>query len=123
LEKNIEELPEEFDDGASEEAQRYTELRQRLFELNERRRQAREKVERYRALKALVKPFERSADVQGNLLGRDGEVGKELERMLVLLARIGGRIEGLDGQGGADVDVDMDGEDEEKKLHSVLDAL
>ena len=49
-------------------------------------------------MRALLDPFQaddeagRVVGVQENLVTRDGEVERELERMRVLLARVGGRV-------------------------------
>lgn len=41
-------------------------------------------------MQALLRPFE--TNVQENLVTRNGEIEKELERMRVLLVRVAGRI-------------------------------
>ncbi|OIW29023.1 hypothetical protein CONLIGDRAFT_633237 [Coniochaeta ligniaria NRRL 30616] len=77
------------------EAKRYSELVSRLQELNERKRQAESTVARLRQMRDLLEPFQADEDgrgVQENLVTRDGEVEKELERMRMLLARVGGRV-------------------------------
>jgi hypothetical protein len=77
------------------EAKRYSDLVSRLQELNERKRQAESTVARLRQMKELLEPFradEEGRGVQENLVTRDGEVEKELERMRMLLARVGGRV-------------------------------
>lgn len=41
----------------------------------------------------MLKPFETSQDsVQQNLVTRDGQLGQELERMRVLIARVADRV-------------------------------
>lgn len=85
------------------EARRYSELVSRLQELNERKRQAESTVARLRQMKDLLEPFQADEDgrgVQENLVTRDGEVEKELERMRMLLARVGGRVGHLLEQSG-----------------------
>lgn len=77
------------------EVKRYVELAGRLKELVEQRQQARARVERLRRMKALLDPFrteDAGAGVQENLVTRDGEIEKEMEKMRVLLARVGGRV-------------------------------
>lgn len=77
------------------EAKRYTDNVQRLAELDRQRRQLRQQVDRLRRLKDLVAPLETDgtgAGIQENLLTRGGPVEKELERMRILLARVGGRV-------------------------------
>ncbi|KAB5539460.1 kinetochore complex Fta4 of Sim4 subunit, or CENP-50-domain-containing protein [Coniochaeta sp. 2T2.1] len=87
----------------SMEARRYADFVSRLQELNERKKQAEGTVARLRQMKALLDPFQADEDgrgVQENLVTRDGEVEKELERMRMLLARVGGRVGHLLDQGG-----------------------
>ena len=44
-------------------------------------------------MQALLEPFTNAQEnVQPNLVTRDGELGKELERMRILLARVAGRV-------------------------------
>ncbi|OLN81132.1 Kinetochore protein fta4 [Colletotrichum chlorophyti] len=77
------------------EARRYAEQAQRLKSLAEKRQQAKARVERLRRMQALLDPFrsdDAGAGVQENLITRDGEVEKEMERMRALLARVGGRV-------------------------------
>jgi len=50
-------------------------------------------------------PFENAREnVQPNLAGRDGELGRELERMRVLLARVSARIESVRKEDRRDAD-------------------
>ncbi|KAK5658541.1 hypothetical protein OQA88_1933 [Cercophora sp. LCS_1] len=91
-------LPTEWDDGGSEEQKRYAELVGRLKGLAKEREKAREGMERLRGMKDLLGPFDEVERVQENLVTRDGEVERELSRMRVLLARVGGRV-GMLGKG------------------------
>lgn len=112
---------------APEKAERYKELQRRLAEANEKRSLVRERVAHYKALKELLVPFEEPAEnVQGNLVVRDGEIEKELERMKLLLLRVQRACSGLeqkpDADGDAeemDVDVDLEGE---RRLFRILGA-
>ncbi|CZR53019.1 uncharacterized protein PAC_02897 [Phialocephala subalpina] len=111
----IEQLPEEWSEEAEskapEQARRYKELQQKLAELNERRKVAREKVENYKALKKLVDLLGGDAGVQDNLVTKNGEVEVELEKMRRLMVRVERGIGGLEErQDGEDMDVDADGE-------------
>lgn len=84
------------------ESKRYAEQHGRLKSLAERRQQARERVEKLRRMKALLDPFrsdDSGAGVQENLVTRDGEVEKEMEKMRGLLARVGGRVSLLPDSG------------------------
>ncbi|KAL7815151.1 kinetochore Sim4 complex subunit Fta4 [Trichoderma gracile] len=79
------------------EANRYTETVRQLADLSQRRKDLRQRVERFRSLEKSIESF-RTTDgvgVQENLVTRDGPVEKELERMRVLLARVVGRVSEL----------------------------
>jgi len=96
--------------------------------LDERRRVAREKVERYRAFKKLLDPFEgEEAGLQRNLVVKGGELEGELERMRMLMLRVERGLEGLGEQedgGGEEMDVDIDVEEEgEAKLRRLLGGM
>lgn len=111
---------EEAEAAAPEKAARYQELQRQLAELSERRRAARERVERYRALKGLLVPFE-EGNVQGNLVVKGGEVESELERMKLLMVRVQRGIQGLEGKEGEGEGMDVDVErDEQEKVSAVL---
>ncbi|RYP67892.1 hypothetical protein DL771_007000 [Monosporascus sp. 5C6A] len=101
------------------EARRYADLAAQLAALASRRREVRERVDRLRRMQALLAPFADAAQqVQPNLVTRNGEVEKELERMRVLLVRVAGRVAQLpDRSRGAEADDEavMDAQD--------LDAL
>ncbi|EWZ81416.1 hypothetical protein BFJ63_vAg65 [Fusarium oxysporum f. sp. narcissi] len=87
LEKDINDHPME--------TKRYADAVQQLTELNDQRKQLREQVARLKRLQSLVEPLqtdENGAGIQENLLTRNGPVEKELERMRILLARVGGRV-------------------------------
>ncbi|KAF5564944.1 kinetochore fta4 [Fusarium napiforme] len=87
LEKDINDHPME--------TKRYADAVQQLNELNDQRKQLREQVARLRRLQTIVEPLqtnENGAGIQENLLTRNGPVEKELERMRILLARVGGRV-------------------------------
>lgn len=124
----IEELPESWGEDAEERkpeaAARYREVRERLVELSERRRVAREKVEDYRAAKKLLEAFRgEEAGLQGNLVTKNGEVERELERMRMLMLRVERGIGGLDGEGGEeemDIDIDEEGEEKGRKALELL---
>jgi hypothetical protein len=89
-EKEVNDLPME--------AKRYSELVERLQTLGAQRSQLNEAVTRLQRMRELLEPFSSGDDgesrrsIQENLITRDGEVEKELERMRMLLARVGGRV-------------------------------
>ncbi|KAI1116316.1 kinetochore Sim4 complex subunit Fta4 [Nemania sp. NC0429] len=98
------------------EARRYAELAASLTSLSTRRQEVRQRVERLRRMAALLAPFEANDNdegearprmpVQENLVTRNGEVERELERMRLLLARVRGRIAHLPAAGKPPVDDD-----------------
>ncbi|KAJ0119364.1 kinetochore protein [Diaporthe amygdali] len=125
------------------EAKRYAELAMRLRGLSARREEARARVERLRRMKARLAPFSgagaaedatsgQSGGVQENLVTRDGEVEKELERMRVLLVRVGDKVARLEEKEADDSDLFGEGDamivddvevEERRKVDSLLDGL
>ncbi|KAI1631115.1 kinetochore Sim4 complex subunit Fta4 [Biscogniauxia mediterranea] len=102
------------------EASRYADLAASLAALSTRRREVRERVERLRAMEALLAPFKAQEEgddksgVQQNLVTRNGELEKELERMRFLLVRVAGRVAQFpdsEQNRGADDDDDDDRDD------------
>lgn len=94
-------LPEEYGDlhlhpdhrPDDQEATEYKEMRKRLLELSEKRDGLRQKVAQYQHLRTLLEPLnDPQANIQPNLVTRDGELSQELDRMRVLLARVTGRV-------------------------------
>ena len=74
-------------------AYRYQQLRDRLVELDDRRQQRRRRLDQLRQLQRLLEPFSKpQRSIQPNLITRDGELAQELEKMRMLVARVGGRI-------------------------------
>ncbi|KAH7350927.1 kinetochore Sim4 complex subunit Fta4 [Rhexocercosporidium sp. MPI-PUGE-AT-0058] len=119
----IEQLPDEWSENAStkspDQAAKFTELTQKLTALNEQRRVARERVERYRRFKEMVGFLGEDAGVQDNLVTRNGEVEVELEKMRRLMLRVERGVGALEGRGvgdGEEMDVDVDFDVEGKIL-------
>ncbi|KAK3685716.1 kinetochore Sim4 complex subunit Fta4 [Podospora appendiculata] len=94
------------------EARRYGELVGQLQGLAARKEEAAARVARLQRMQALLQPFtavvessgpgggesgggRSDAGIQENLVTRNGEVEKELQRMRMLLARVGGRVSQL----------------------------
>lgn len=104
------------------EAERYAELAGRLRGLAARRDEARSRVERLRRMRALLAPFSGESNdaeessgqlggVQENLVTRGSELEKELERMRVLLVRVGDKVARLkEREAGRDDDDDLFGD-------------
>ncbi|CAN8106127.1 unnamed protein product [Discula destructiva] len=109
------------------EAKRYAELVERLQGLSARKKETEMRVKRLRKIKAQLEPFNSkdsagpdAADegssyapvngVQENLVQRGGELEKELERMRMLLVRVGDKIARLKEREGSDDDLFGDGD-------------
>ncbi|KAI1428676.1 kinetochore Sim4 complex subunit Fta4 [Xylaria sp. FL1777] len=128
------------------ETRRYSEQTATLTSLSARRQEVRGRVERLRRIAALLAPFESRDDhddtiqptpaetshpptsVQENLITRNGEVERELERMRLLLARVAGRIAQLPNKSASRaMDGDQDFMDldslEQDKVEKLLDRL
>ncbi|KAK4144157.1 kinetochore Sim4 complex subunit Fta4 [Dichotomopilus funicola] len=139
----------------SPETKHYAALATDLHALADRKTQATARVARLRSLRTLLEPFSSSASsnpnpdsnpdvttseggqdegnglgsVQENLVTRNGEVEAELQRMRMLLARVGGRV-GLLQEQNADQSRDERGEkvgdvegEERRKVRALLDGL
>ncbi|EGO61067.1 hypothetical protein NEUTE1DRAFT_16584, partial [Neurospora tetrasperma FGSC 2508] len=92
------------------EAKRFAELVAQLKELDQQKRKVLERVAKLRKIKGLVEGEGAEGEgggggggggggmkaVQENLVTKNGEMEAELQRMRVLLARVGGRVEKLD---------------------------
>lgn len=125
----IESMPEVWDepeeaDRLPEEAARYAELAANLKERNARRVEMKKKIAQYKKLKEELEPLGDAKDnVQENLCTRDGSVEAELQKMRMLLARVKGRLETMDGseQRRSRDEVDSDG-DEAKAVSVLFDS-
>ena len=60
--------------------------------------------------------------VQPNLVTKDGQLGKELDRMRLLLARVSGRVEGLPAYTahGGESDHNMEMPTEDEKVMNII---
>ncbi|EZF74116.1 hypothetical protein H105_04126 [Trichophyton soudanense CBS 452.61] len=93
--RNISKLPDEWlEDGVDEEDKsRYKFLRERLVKLDAERKKREDKLLQYKHLKSLLEPFEDPLNtIQPNLATRDGELGAELDRMRMLLAKVASKV-------------------------------
>ncbi|KAI9900126.1 hypothetical protein N3K66_004388 [Trichothecium roseum] len=96
-------LPETWSDekevsSRPTEAKRYADAVQQLLALNQQRSELKQRVERLRNMKTTIDPLqttEGGAGIQENLVTRNGEMEKELEKMRILLARVAGRVGAL----------------------------
>jgi DNA-binding SARP family transcriptional activator len=72
---------------------RYQQLRARLLELDLQRQKQQRCLAQYKQLEVLLTAFkDPSKNIQPNLVTRDGELGQELDRMRMLVARVAGRV-------------------------------
>jgi hypothetical protein len=104
----IEGLPEQLQDlqihrtdqtPSDAETTRYAILRKRLLDAARRRDTQKKRMEGYRALQEVLEPLEGSREnVQPNLVTRDGELGRELDRMRVLCARVASGVGEVQGE-------------------------
>ncbi len=123
MERNIESLHDSWDGDEEDEdgRARYQELTETLKDLDERRKAMREKVAGYKRLREMLGPFERATEtVQPNLVARDGELEKELEKMRLLIARVRGRVEALPEGVVAEEEMDVDFPDEGEKIAALF---
>ncbi|KAI2602542.1 kinetochore Sim4 complex subunit Fta4 [Hypoxylon sp. NC1633] len=117
------------------EARRYADLAASLSALCARRKEARARLNRLRRMRDLIAPFNSTPDTTGtindvedvgidkvqlNLVTRDGDLEKELERMRVLLVRVAARVAQLpepeSGEDAAMDDVDTAERDKVERL-------
>jgi hypothetical protein len=78
---------------------RYAILRKRLLEAARRRDTQKKRMEGYRALQEVLEPLEGAREnVQPNLVTKDGELGRELDRMRVLCARVASGVGEVQGE-------------------------
>jgi len=105
-----------------EDSIKYKELHGRLIALSKRRDQQQTQLAQYQQLQALLRPFENAQDnIQPNLVTRDGELSKELDRMRILLARVTGRISEVKESNPSKGHQGPPGLSNEQKLAAVMD--
>ncbi|KAH6690300.1 kinetochore Sim4 complex subunit Fta4 [Plectosphaerella plurivora] len=112
------------------ESSRYAELTASLAILSTQRAETLKRVQRLRRIKAALRPFTpedsdqgAASTVQENLATRDGQVEKELEKMRMLLVRVGGRVSKLPNPAGDDdqIMVDSPAMIQKNKVQNLLD--
>ncbi|KAJ5301389.1 hypothetical protein PENANT_c023G02892 [Penicillium antarcticum] len=92
---NITKLPVELEgqEPSEEQNTRYQQLRERLASLDSQRQKRQQRLDQLHYLRRLLEPFEDPPkNIQPNLITKDGELVQELEKMRMLVARVGGRI-------------------------------
>ena len=112
--------------ASAEQAAHYASLLSQLQTLTARRDAARQTLQRYQQLHTLLEPYENPQQrIQPNLVTKDGELARELERMRALLARVTARMgeqKELQGQAvsAASESAEVDGIGFEERLQVVL---
>ena len=82
----------------------YAESQANLVELSKRRNTAQNRLTQLQALRDLLVPYQNpQQNIQPNLVTRNGELGKELDRMRILLARVTGGIQQRKINGGEEL--------------------
>lgn len=106
----------------ADSALRYRQLHQRLVELDEQRQKQQQKLAQYKQLKSLLEPFsDPQTNIQPNLVTRDSQLGEELDRMRMLVAKVAGRIEEAGKSGFAMEEQPASSVDHDAKLSALLD--
>ncbi|MCJ1350812.1 MAG: hypothetical protein MMC33_000793 [Icmadophila ericetorum] len=101
---DIAKLPEEWPEGEEEEdmdtgaeRDKYAQLRSQLSTLSEKEQELRRKTTIYKQLLQMLLPIkDPKNNIQPNLVTKDGELGKELEKMKVLMVRLGEKVKSSD---------------------------
>ncbi|KAL8417894.1 hypothetical protein RB594_001491 [Gaeumannomyces avenae] len=114
------------------EARRYADLAARLQDLSAARGEAEARARRLRDMRRGLVPFIGGGDggesLQRNLVTKDGELERELERTRILMARVGDRVlraareEGRGGQDDDDAPVAL-ADEERRKVADLLDRF
>ena len=119
--ETIKDLPPAWEDAAEAEAlpleaRRYIDLVEQLQSLSAQRAEAHVRVQRLRDMASLLGGLggaDETHTVQDSLVTRDGPVERELERMRLLLVRVGDKVASLPErpQQTQQITVQMDGDD------------
>lgn len=120
----IEKLPPQYagDDASPEDRQKYEALYKRLVELDQQRQRQQQRLAQYRQLEALLAPLKDPVEnIQPNLVTRDGELVKEIDRMRMLAARVAGRVSQTQVMHEGDW-TEVSRTDPESKLAAVLES-
>ncbi|KAH0559783.1 hypothetical protein GP486_003699 [Trichoglossum hirsutum] len=118
-------IDDALDRGVDLRRPEYEELYDTLTSLSEKIHAQRQKVAQFKRLQELLEPFENPQEsVQPNIVTRDGELGKELDRMRILMARVAGRVGELEGRpnGENEEDAEVKGETIQEKLQGIVGA-
>ena len=98
----IAKLPDEWDEGGSDEPESaaYARNLARIRDLSARRARLRSKVASHKSVIAIITPFtDPWNNIQPHLVTRDGPLVAELTRCRSLAVRVGGRLADWEGKG------------------------
>lgn len=110
--------------GTYSQACRYKQLQARLTKLNEQRQAQQKTLAQYKHLQSFLEPFKNPQEnVQPNLVTKDGELSKELDRMKLLMARVGEKVIGLQGADRVYADRHEVELDSQEKLAALLGGI
>ncbi|EKV06186.1 hypothetical protein PDIG_79640 [Penicillium digitatum PHI26] len=112
----------ESQEASEEEQERYRQLRERLTGLDNQRQQRQRRLDQLQHLRRLLEPLkDPKGDIQPNLITKDGELVQELEKMRMLVARVGGRIAQQRKSSGALETYDYSLPGSDQRLEALLD--
>ena len=107
---------------ASHQLHSYRQLREQLTALDMRRQQRQRRLDQLQHVQRLLEPFEDpQKDIQPNLITKDGELVQELDKMRMLVARVGGRIAQQKGSIGLPENTDYSLPGSDRRLAELMD--
>jgi hypothetical protein len=116
-------LPEtwvEEDEGTDEQQREYRRLYRKLADLAAQTKALREKKAQFQRIDRTLKPLkDPTTNIQPNIVTRDGELAKELDRMRVLMARVNPKMAALKKTAPKRDETEL-AEDSNAKLEKVL---
>ncbi|EEA25710.1 hypothetical protein TMatcc_006059 [Talaromyces marneffei ATCC 18224] len=121
----IEKLPPQYrgDNVSPEEKERYKLLYERLVALDNKRQEKQRQLAQYKQLEALLEPFKNPQEnIQPNLITRDGELVREIDKMRMLVARVAGRVNSTRVVRTDDGSETIPSTDPEERLAALLDT-
>ena len=84
-------------DADASHAETYAALREELLELARERNALKKRLSKHKYLQKLLETLDDpQASIQPNLVTRDGDMSRELDRMRVLLARVTAKVSDID---------------------------
>jgi hypothetical protein len=91
--------------------------------LDSQRQQQNQRLAQYKQLETLIEPLkDPQANIQPNLITRDGELVQEIDRMRMLVARVAGRVNQTRVVQLGDRSATIPSTDPDQKLEAVLDV-